>query len=285
MMSQEVGPCWFESGRMRFLRVLVLVLAGVGLPAPAGAHFNMLLPERASARRGDAITFLYQWGHPFEHQLFDAPAPESLVVRAPDGRRTTPELREVALPAADRKVRGYRFGLTAERRGDYVLLLRTRPIWMPDEQEFLHDQVKVVLHVQAQRGWDAAVASAPESAGAHADLPEVLPLTRPYGLRPGMAFQGQLQLQGKPLPGVLVEVERYNPTPPKEMPPDEQITRVVKTDPNGIFTCTLPESGWWCMTGRREGGKAFRDGKAFPVIERATLWVYVAEAAAPKPSP
>ena len=45
----------------------------------------------------------------------------------------------------------------------------------------------------------------------------------------------------------LVEIERYNAVVPKELPPDEQITRTAKTDPNGIFTCTLTEPGWWCL--------------------------------------
>jgi uncharacterized GH25 family protein len=244
----------------------------------------MLLPQSPSARRGETASVLYQWGHPFEHQLFDAPAPEAIRIRTPGGRVMTPELREVSLPQAERKVRGYQFSVSAQERGDYVLVLRTPPIWMEEEQEFLLDHVRVVLHVQVQRGWDASLSSAAESAGTRLDLPEVLPLTRPYGLQPGMAFQGQLLFQGKGLAGSLVEVERYNPTPPRELPPDEQMTRVVKTDPNGVFTCTLLEPGWWCMTGQREGGKRNHNGKAFPVRQRATLWVYVDEAPPPQPS-
>src|SRR5262249_41914517 len=103
------------------------------------------------------------------------------------------------------------------------------------------------------------------------------PLTRPYGLQPGMVFQGRARRDGKPLASALVEVERYNSSPPKELPPDEQITRQVKTDPNGVFTCTLTDPGWCCVTVETEGGRRERDGKMFPVKRRATFWVYVDE--------
>ncbi len=62
---------------------------------------------------------------------------------------------------------------------------------MEEEQEFLEDSIKVVVHVQAQKGWDA-------SAG---DAIEIMPLTRPYGLQPGMVFQVQALWQQKPLAG------------------------------------------------------------------------------------
>ena len=69
--------------RVRLLALLVLGLSA----APSRAHFNMLLPVEPTARKGQAVTFTYQWGHPFEHQLFDAPKPTSLLVLAPDGKK------------------------------------------------------------------------------------------------------------------------------------------------------------------------------------------------------
>src|SRR5947209_944968 len=106
---------------------------------------------------------------------------------------------------------------------------------------------------------------------------ELVPLTRPYGLEPGLVFQAQLLVTGKPVPGALVEVERMNPEPPKEadLPPDEQITRKTKTDPNGVLTCTLPDAGWWVITAVTDGGARDHEGKPRPVRRRATLWVNV----------
>ncbi len=73
----------------------------------------------------------------------------------------------------------------------------------------------------------------------------------------------------------MVEVERYNPSPPANLPPDEHITRTTKTDPAGIVTVSLMEPGWWGLTAARNGGKKEHDGKSFPIRERVTLWVFV----------
>lgn len=234
--------------------------------AAASAHYPMLLSERAAVKKGEAVTFTYQWGHPFEHQLFDAAAPERVAVVAPDGKQTdlTKTLEKIALKNGDKQVVAYRFRFTPEQRGDYVFSLQAAPVWMDEDEAYLHDTVKVVLHVQAQKGWDHSVGEGFE----------LLPLTRPYGLQAGMVFQAQVQ--PKPAGAAyLVEVERYNPAPPKELPPDEQITRVVKTDPLGVATSTLTEPGWWCLAAGRDGGQKERDGKRYPVRQRALLWVFV----------
>src|SRR5205085_632150 len=125
---------------------------------------------------------------------------------------------------------------TPEQRGDYVFVLTSPPIWMEEDQEFLQDAVRMVLHVQAQAGWDTP---------AERNF-EMLPLTRPYGLQAGMVFQAQVthrRERGLRPARTLVEIERYNPAPPAVLPPDEFITRTARTDPNGVVTCTLTEPG------------------------------------------
>src|SRR5947209_4674049 len=110
------------------------------LAGRAPAHYNMLLPETVSAQRGKPVTFLYQWGHPFEHQLFDAPAPQSLIVLTPDGKQAdlTRSLEKVkVLAGPGQAVAAYRFRYTPAVRGDHVFLLRTPPIWMEEDGEFL----------------------------------------------------------------------------------------------------------------------------------------------------
>jgi cobalt/nickel transport protein len=232
--------------------------------AQAAAHYNMLLPEPASARREQKVTVRYQWGHPFEHQLFAAPQPASVIAFQPGGKKL--ELL-VGLEKITQPIVAYRFRFKPTERGDYLFVLTTPPIWMEEDQEFLQDEVKVVVHVQVQKGWDRL-------AGTEF---EMVPLTRPYGLTPGTVFQAQALVQGKPLAAALVEIEHYNPVAPKELPADEQITRTAKTDPNGIVTCTLPESGWWCITAQRAHGQREHAGKNYPVRQRSTLWVYVDE--------
>jgi uncharacterized GH25 family protein len=259
------------------MRALVCVLmAWLGLFAgTAAAHFNMLLPQTASAKKGEALTITYQWGHPFEHQLFDAPQPQSLIVLSPDGKRAelTDKLEKTTRKAGSKDVTAYQLRFTPQQRGDYVFVLRTPPIWMAEDGEFLQDTVKMVLHVQAQKGWDAAAGDF-----------ELVPLTRPYGLRPGMVFQVEAALrQGQERTAdagqrMMVEIERYNAAPPRKLPPDEHITRTVRLDANGVATTTLTEPGWWCLTVGRQQGTRRREGKSYPLRQRTTFWVFVDEA-------
>jgi uncharacterized GH25 family protein len=241
------------------------ILLGSALPAPA--HYHMLLPQAAAVKRGEAVTVIYQWGHPYEHQLFDTAAPQSVAMIAPDGKRSdlTPTLEKITEPGEQKKVTAYRFQLTPNQRGDYLLIATAAPLWMEEDQEFFQDIVKVVLHVQAQRGWEKPAGQAMELG----------PLTRPYGLQPGMVFQAQAFAEAKPLAGALVEIEHYNPAPPKRLPPDEHITRTARTDPNGVVTSTLTEPGWWALTAQRLQGQRAHEGKNFPVRQRSTLWVFV----------
>jgi uncharacterized GH25 family protein len=259
------------------LRRLLLTLVSLfAFASPSPAHYNMLLPDKWETKKDEPVTFTYQWGHPFEHQLFDAPAPESVVVIAPDGKSTdvTKTLEKITVPSGEQKVAAYRFKLTPDQRGDYVVFLKTPPIWMKDEEEFWKDTVKVVLHVQAQKGWDH------DANDGSRDEFQWSPLTRPYGLQPGMVFQAKLNWGGRAVPsGERFEVERYNAVAPAKLPPDEQITRTGNFDPNGVATGTLTEAGWWALTGILKHGTDTQehDGKRYSVRKRTTLWVYVDE--------
>jgi len=251
----------------------------------ADAHYHMLFPDKPSVKKDETVHFTFQFGHPFEHQLFDTAKPTRLTVRSPDGKKTEllSKLDATDLPGEDgKKVKGFRFSFTPEQRGDYVLVAEAAPVWMEEEKEFFSDVVKVVLHVQAQKGWEGNL------------LPafEMLPLTRPYGLLPGMVFQARITHENRPVlvqpanpvvipsaepPGLLVEVERYNEKPPGELPPDELITRTVRTDPNGVATTNLTEPGWWCLTASSKAGMKDHEGKKYPLRQRSTLWVHVSE--------
>jgi cobalt/nickel transport protein len=268
--------------RPPFRPTLAVLLAALLAPA-ARAHFNILLPQSASVRKGEAVTFLYRFGHPFEHELFDAPPPARLFVLAPDGKQVelTKTLEKTKVPAGGKEQvtrAAYRFRFTPEQRGDYTFILQTPPIWMEEDQEFIEDTVKVVLHVQAQKGWDVEL-----------DRQfQIVPLTRPYGLRPGAVFQARVLAPpdsaagARRLPGAPVEIERFNAERPAKLPPDEFRTLTAKTDPGGVVTASLPEAGWWSITAQRDGGRRAHNGKEYPVRQRATLWVWVDEKMAGK---
>lgn len=271
-----------------------LAWAVVALSANVGsAHFTMLFPEKHTVQKGESVTFTYQWGHPFEHQFFDAVEPQSVLVVAPDGKATAYPgdfLKKITVPGADnKKAAAYQFSYKPEQRGDYIFWMQLPPVWMEEEEQYFQDNVKVVLHVQAQKGWENVANKGWE----------LQPLTRPYGLTPGMVFQArsyhppvevkgnrmfgprfpiefQDRVEALPPLGPLFEIERYNATPPKELPADEFITRTVRSDSNGVVTTTLTEPGWWSLTAQAQTPEMMkRDDKEYPLKRRTTMWVFV----------
>jgi cobalt/nickel transport protein len=274
-----------KEAAMRRLWASTLVL--IGFATTSFAHYNMLLPDKAWATKGDKITFTYQFGHPFEHELFDAPEPRAVFGILPDGKTQKIEkLNKIALRGADgKKVTAFRFAYEPAMRGDHTVILQTPPIWMEESKDFVQDTVKAVLHVQTQKNWDAD----PRRDQLLGSKLKMIPQTRPYGLLPGMVFQARVWKESPagssslpqfgPHDGTQVEIERYNPAEMKDPPPDELVTFKTKTDPNGIFTFAFPQPGWWCMTAaRQEPGRQWKEGGTEgPVRERTTLWIHVDE--------
>src|SRR5713101_5346277 len=161
----------------RFRPAILLVPLGLALllAGSADAHYHMLLPAAASTEREQSVSFLFQWGHPFEHQLFDTQRPERIFVYGPDGKPTevAKNVQKVEIKGEGGKmVAAYSFAFTPFRRGDHTVVVSAAPVWLDEEKVFVHDTVKVVLHVQTQNGWDAATGQSFE----------IVPLTRPYGL-------------------------------------------------------------------------------------------------------
>ncbi len=221
----------------------------------------MLLPAAPFAKKGESITIIYQWGHPFEHELFEAPRPTSVMAFTPDGQtlELASKLEKTRLLGADKKtVAAYRFQYVPEHRGDHRLVLTTPPIFLEGSNEFVQDIVEVVLHVTTQKGWDTD----------HGGPLRIVPLTRPYGLYPGMVMQARVLMDDgaktQPFKDAPVEFERYNPETPKELPMDERITFKTKTDGQGILTVTLPDPGWWCAHCPARCRHARTSGNALP---------------------
>ncbi|HIE04283.1 MAG TPA: DUF4198 domain-containing protein [Candidatus Latescibacteria bacterium] len=225
------------------------------------AHFHTFIPDNPYGRRGRSVNYTYFWGHPYEHVVFDTPRPVSLFALTPRGKKVD------LMGTLKKHGKGYMFSYTPRELGDHIICLDAPPIFVEEEGVFWEDHVKQVLHVMAQKGWDRATGQ----------KIELVPLTRPYGIEAGFVFQAQVLFKGRPLPGATVEVEKYHerPVPEDELPDEPMVTRVVRTDPNGVVTFTLDEPGWWIMCAYAEGGTKEYEGRSYPVELRGGLWVYV----------
>jgi cobalt/nickel transport protein len=259
---------------MRSTRRFLFWLCGITIVHPflpaAWGHFGILVPVQPAERRGEPVVLRYYTGHPFECELTDTPAPAKAQVILPDGK-TRVDLKVEAQQVDDftgGQVTVQTLTFTPTERGDHLVVVTSPLAFDEHAGGFVQDELKVLVRVQVQKGWD-------NPAGQRIEL---LPLTRPYGLRPGFAFKAQARLNGKPIADAEVEIEKLNPTPPEIIPEDDAlVTQTVKTDVNGYVVCTLAEPGWWGMMVTAEDGRQERDGKQWPIIRRAIMWVYVDE--------
>lgn len=217
---------------------------------PLWAHFPIALPTR-ELKRGQASEVHFSFGHPFEATRVDVAKPEAWLY-PPTGERV-----EIAPKAIkDRGAQAWSLPVTPVGRGDQILVVAGQPV--QHGREKIRDWLKLVLPSgPVQRGWDRSLGL---------DL-EIVPLSRPYGLVVGTSFRFVVHRQGKPIPGLLVEVERLNAKAPEPLPPEPEITRVEKCDAAGNAAATLDHEGWWIVsvTGPAHEG----------VHARASLWVYV----------
>ncbi len=249
----------------------------------AHAHYHMLLPDKNSVKTGEEVTITYQFGHPFEHQLFHTAPPAIAEIYRPDGTvqdvKTNVKKIEVA-GENDKKVTVYQLTFKPEQRGDHIVVFTSPEVAIDGEKLPIVDTAKVVVHVQTQNGWESPSAHHTNQAV------DLTPLTRPYGLRTGMVFRaafndvrgfrrGQNVDIPKPIRNAAGEIEHYNPQPPKQLPPDEHTTYAARTDDIGVLASTLPDPGWWGVTAIRPTEKR---------VDRCTFWVYVDDKIPLKPA-
>ena len=236
--------------------IVLMCATGVSL-----AHFNTIIPDKTDVRRGTTVNFTYFWGHPYEHMVFDTEMPDALKVLTPDDNMVDIK------PEKDGQ--RLKFSYKPAQLGDHILYCDAAAYFVEEEELFWQDHVKQVIHVMAQSGWDRKTGQ----------LIEIVPLIRPYGIEAGFVFVGQAFLEGKPLEGASVEIEKYWPKAPNEddLPDEAMITRVAKTGPNGLIMYTLDEPGWWVIAVSAQLGEMEHDGKSYPVEARGLFWIHVEE--------
>lgn len=259
----------FAARALRQITSLATIGMGGLLPLTAYAHFQMIIPEDdiVAANESKTLKLDIRFWHPLEGHGMKMVAPTQFGVFA-DGKKENLLPALTPQQAEDHKGEKrdiFTASYTIKKPGDYAFYIEPAPYWEPAEEKFIVHYTKVIVNgFGMQIGWDKPV-------GLKA---EIIPLTRPYGLWAGNAFQGIVKVNGKPRAFADVEVEYYNQDGRITPPADPLITQVVKTDANGVFTYVMPWAGWWGFAALTEDTKPMqRDGKDYPVEIGAVMWV------------
>ena len=243
-----------------FLLACVLCIA---LASPAWGHFGMIIPSASMVMEqadGD-VTLELSFSHPMAGQGMSMEKPKSFQVVFAQGRQDlTAGLKPVQLMGSD----AWSLQYTVSRPGVYQFLTEPKAYWEEAEDCFIIHYVKTfVAAFGAEDGWAAP-------AGIRT---EIVPLTRPFGNYAGNVFQGQVLLDGKPVPGVEVEVEFYNRGGRHAAPNDYFVTQALRADANGVFTCGIPFAGWWGFAALSAAPETMdHEGEPKAVELGAVLW-------------
>lgn len=247
-------------------RILVPALAAATLcllSSSAYAHFGMVIPSRdiVADKESANIRLTLSFSHPMEGSgmVLDKPAAFYVVV---DG-----EKKDLAATLQPDTVYGHQaWGAehAISRPGLYQFVMEPAPYWEPAEDCFIIHYTKTyVTAFGGEEGWDEPVGL----------KTEIVPLTRPFGNYTGNLFQGQVLLDGKAVPGALVEVEYFNKEQSYQTPDDLFITQAVKADANGVFSYAIPFAGWWGFAALNTATeKIAHEGSPKEVELGAVLW-------------
>ncbi len=245
-------------------RTLPLFLAMIFcFSGTALAHFGMVIPSSdiVMEKKDAAISLTLSFSHPMEMVGMPLVAPASFKVFL-DGEAQ--ELKDALKPAQVMEHPAWTANYEIKKPGVYQFVMEPTPYWEPAEDCFIVHYTKTVVPAFGEEeGWD-------EPLGLKT---EIVPLTRPFGNYAGNVFQGQVLLDGQPVPGAAVEVVFYNQDNRYASPSDYMITQVVKADSNGIFTYGVPFAGWWGFAALNTADeKMDLEGTAKDVELGAVLW-------------
>ncbi len=247
------------------LPCLAVLLLFCLAPANALAHFGTVIPSSPIVdqdTRKTEITFSFI--HPFEQHGMDLVKPEQVfAINMASGKKQdiTTGLEETQLLGHKAWSATYK----PRRPGTHAVVMEPKPYWEPAEDLFIKHWTKTYLAAfGGAEGWDEPVGLETE----------IVPLTRPFGLYAGNAFQGRVMMNGEPVPGAEVEVEYYNEGKRAEAPNEHMVTQVVKADENGVFTYVPPRSGWWGFSALNEADYTLKHNGEDKAVELgAVLWV------------
>lgn len=234
------------------------------LTGQAEAHFGMIIPSSSTVmeKKEASLKLDISFSHPMEMQGMDMQQPQSLTVTV-DGK--TENLKPLLKPVSIIGHQAWQATYSVKRPGVYQFAMEPAPYFEPAEDCFIIHYTKTVIAAFGEKeGWDVPLGL----------KTEIVPLTRPFANYSGNLFQGRVLLDGKPVPGAVVEVEYYNRDDAYTIPNVYFTTQVIKADENGVFTYNVPWAGWWGFAALNTAKeKMDHQGSPKDVELGAVIWV------------
>ena len=225
------------------------------------AHFGMVIPQTqiVTEKKEATVPLQISFSHPMEMRGMPMAAPKAFKVIS-NGKTEAVPVQPTKVMDQD----AWKASYTVKRPGVYQFVVEPEPYWEETEDCFIIHYAKTyVAACGEEEGWD-------EPAGLKT---EIIPLTRPFGNYAGNVFQGQVLLNGKPVPNAEVEVELYNKDKAYTAPNDYMVTQVIRADANGVFTYGIPFAGWWGFAALNTSDtKLNHNGQPKDVELGAVLW-------------
>jgi cobalt/nickel transport protein len=243
-----------------------LWLLVITLAHPCLAHFPILIHDADLGATNGPVTVVYATGHPFELEFEPAARPERVRWLDRRGRATdvTASLTQTVFRAETNAV-AWRFVLDPPA-DDLLVTLDSKASTDPRSKTVYREYVKLWLHRGRQEAWQQRTGQPLE----------IVPYTRPYGLRPGMIFLGRLMRGEQPVADTEVYYEQLSDRAPTVLPPEPLITFVVRTDSDGRFALALGEPGWWVIGAYVDDlGPVSHQGETWRLDGFAGIWVRV----------
>lgn len=223
---------------------------------------------------GQEKSYILARGEPAFANFFDLKVPSHYFLITPKGdkRKITLYRKTLYDPWFNTPRIAYEIKIKPEEKGDYLLCIEEEDT-LTLEGKLQKSFAKTVIHVEREAVWDN-----------FCGFPlEIKPLTRPYGLKRGSLFRGQILLEGKPLKEAELEIERLRlKLNLEELPKDSTgeinvplVIKTIKTDERGYFYTNFEEEGWWVITARILKGVKMYGNKTYPFQLQAHFWIYV----------
>jgi cobalt/nickel transport protein len=236
------------------------------------AHFGMIIPSTnivENPQEAD-LNLKIMFAHPFEGNTMNMEKPTDFGLYFEGKRKSLLSILnpiKVKFYADTQEHQAWQTTYKIRRPGDYIFYVEPKPYWEPAEDKFIIHYTKVIVNAFGkEESWDKGIGL----------KTEIIPLTRPYGIWTGNVFRGILKVNGKPVPFADIEVEYYNEKGKIKAPNDVFITQVIKTDANGVFTYTIPKTGWWGFAGLTTADFKLRHNDEEKEVELgAVIWINV----------